>query len=262
MDGWFVYQNDLLGYEFSYPPQASIGSSGPDGYSPDDVPPDIKFDYFALLNSIYHEDLCVALTYEMGFIVIRAAHNKGGDFVTCGITGVGDYDIIQKSETIMIDGQSYTASGHEAHARDANATLLNEVLVTVLEDGTHIQYGGSAGEEGYLPVKETLQRILSSYHKTSSTPACALDWSRLYPGLFAVVAGGPGDTPNRVRSAPDTSAEIITQIDPGQIVVVLEGPACFGDLVFWKVQSTAIPGGQGWTAEGDGSVYYLEPYKR
>ena len=225
----------------------------------------MKLDYFALLKSIYPDDLCVGLAYEMGFIIIQAPLNKGGEFVTCGVTGVGDYDLIQKTETIIIDGRSYTANGHEAHKRDATATFLSELLVTDLEDGTHIQYGGSwanAGYEAYLPVKEILQRILASYHKTFLTPACASGWSRLFPGIFAVVTGGPNDAPNRVRSAPDTSAKIITQIYPSQIVVVLEGPTCVGGLVFWKVQSDAIPGGQGWTAEGDGSEYYLAPYKR
>jgi len=33
------------------------------------------------------------------------------------------------------------------------------------------------------------------------------------------------------------------------------------ELIFWKVESKSIPGGVGWTAEGDGKDYYLNPYK-
>jgi hypothetical protein len=267
IEGWLVFKNDLLGYEFSYPPQATIGSSGPDGYSPDEVPPDLKFDYFDLLHNLYSDDLCVGLAYETGFITIIAPLNRGGRFVTCGVTGVGEVDLVRITETIVIDGQTYTAGGHEAHARDAAATFLSEVLVLSLEDGTQIQYGGhwsSAGatNEADSPVKETLRRILASFHRTSFMPDCATGWSQLYPGIFAVVTGGPDDPPNRVRSAPDTGANVLDQISPGQIVVVLEGPACAGNLVFWKVQSDAIPGGVGWTAEGDGVAYYLSPYKQ
>ena len=244
---------------------------GPDGYSPDDLPPneafDLKtFDYFARLERIYPDDLCVGLDYEMAFITIQAPLNRGGKFVTCGVTGVGDYDLIEKTETILVDGRSYSATGLEVHERDATATFRSEFFFTSLDDGTRIGYGGfpayaGATYEDYLPVKEILKRILASYHVYSPPPSCASGWSRLYPGIFAVVTGGPSDPPNRVRTTPDTSAEVITQIPPGQIVFVLEGPTCAGGVAFWKVESDAIPGDLGWTAEGDGSEYCLVPYK-
>ena len=75
-----------------------------------------------------------------------------------------------------------------------------------------------------------------------------------------MVAGESADPPNRVRSAPNTSADIVAEIDPGEIVLVIEGPTCANNLVFWKVRSDVIPGGLGWTAEGDGAKYYLVPY--
>ena len=93
------------------------------------------------------------------------------------------------------------------------------------------------------------------------TPHCAEGWSQLRAGIEAVVTGGPNDPPNRVRAAPSTSAEIIAQIYPGHVVEVLEGPICTDALVFWKVESEVIPGGVGWTAEGDGKEYWLEPYQ-
>ena len=93
----------------------------------------------------------------------------------------------------------------------------------------------------------------------SITPHCADEWSRLRPGIQAVVAGSPDDPPNRVRSEASTSAEIIAQIYPDHMVRVLEGPVCADGLVFWKVKSESIPGGMGWTAEGDGKEYWLEP---
>jgi dipeptidyl aminopeptidase/acylaminoacyl peptidase len=67
-------------------------------------------------------------------------------------------------------------------------------------------------------------------------------------------------SPNRVRSAPQKGDNIIGSLAPGSVVKVLEGPVCADGLVFWKVESEAIPGGAGWTAEGDGSVHWLEPF--
>ena len=64
-----------------------------------------------------------------------------------------------------------------------------------------------------------------------------------------------------VRSGPSKADETIAQIYPGTIVKVIEGPVCADGLVFWKVESKGIPGGVGWTAEGDGKEYYLIPYK-
>lgn len=89
-------------------------------------------------------------------------------------------------------------------------------------------------------------------------PDCTAGWMRLKAGGYAKVAQNT-PSPNRVREAPHTSAEIIQQLYPGEIVRVLEGPVCENGLVFWKVENQSIPGGVGWTAEGDGIEYYLEP---
>lgn len=90
-------------------------------------------------------------------------------------------------------------------------------------------------------------------------PDCSSGRTRLKADSFAEVSQ-ESPLPNRVREAPDSGAEIIYQIYPGTIVRVLEGPVCANGLVFWKVEHESIPGGAGWTAEGDGSDYYLNPY--
>jgi hypothetical protein len=52
----------------------------------------------------------------------------------------------------------------------------------------------------------------------------------------------------------------IALLYPGSVVELLEGPICADGVVFWKVGSDLVPGGIGWTAEGDGADYFLEPY--
>lgn len=90
---------------------------------------------------------------------------------------------------------------------------------------------------------------------------CASGWSRLDMGVYAVVTGGPNDPPNRVRTGPSTGSEVFAQLSPGHVVLIREGPVCADGLVFWNVKSESLHGITGWTAEGDGSTYYLEPYQ-
>ena len=89
-------------------------------------------------------------------------------------------------------------------------------------------------------------------------PDCTSGWTRLKIDSFAEVSP-ENPLPNRVREAPDADAEITFQIYPGTIVRVVEGPVCADGLVFWNVEHENIPGGAGWTAEGDGRQYYLVP---
>lgn len=88
---------------------------------------------------------------------------------------------------------------------------------------------------------------------------CSDGWTRLKVGERARVSGKAGDTPNRVRSEPTTGGKQIGLLQPGEVFLLLEGPVCADGLIFWKIESDAIPGGWGWTAEGDGSQYWLEP---
>lgn len=91
---------------------------------------------------------------------------------------------------------------------------------------------------------------------TTPNPLCS-SWPRLQVNGQAKLVDV---SPNRVRSAPQKGDNIISQLAPGSVVKVLEGPVCSDGLVFWKVESDTIPGGVGWTAEGDGTEYWLEPY--
>ena len=87
---------------------------------------------------------------------------------------------------------------------------------------------------------------------------CTSGWTRLRADGYAKVSEDE-PSPNRIRKGPDTGTEIIYRIDPGGILRLVEGPICTDGLIFWKVENALIPGGVGWTAEGDGTEYYLEP---
>jgi hypothetical protein len=80
--------------------------------------------------------------------------------------------------------------------------------------------------------------------------------TRLAPGIRARVT--PGD-PNVLRTQPATGPNsiVIGEIPGGGEFIVVSGPQCGNDgRIWWQVNYN---GALGWTAEGEGSVYWLEP---
>jgi uncharacterized protein YgiM (DUF1202 family) len=60
-----------------------------------------------------------------------------------------------------------------------------------------------------------------------------------------------------VREGPGTSFDIIGEIEPGGVFVVLEGAACSTIYTWYRVQRGSL---NGWIAEGSASAYFVEPY--
>lgn len=81
--------------------------------------------------------------------------------------------------------------------------------------------------------------------------------SRLHVGDTAIVSFDPPD-PNRVRENPGRDQRVVGQIFPGESFVILDGPACSGGWVWWRVRADK-DGLTGWTAEGSGTTYWLVP---
>jgi streptogramin lyase len=89
-------------------------------------------------------------------------------------------------------------------------------------------------------------------------PACDARYpTRLEKGGRAVVNLDP-PVPNRVRSEPHARAEVIGQIEPGEMINLVDGPICNNGWVWWYIQSRKS-GLTGWTSEGDRNEYWLSP---
>jgi hypothetical protein len=100
----------------------------------------------------------------------------------------------------------------------------------------------------------------------TSTP-----WPRLAPGEIcqgnypttlalyghATVSPDP-PLPNRVRSEPNLKAEVLGELQPGQGMSIIEGPVCTDGWIWWKIMADDHKL-TGWTAEGDGDMYWLIP---
>lgn len=79
--------------------------------------------------------------------------------------------------------------------------------------------------------------------------------ARLYAGGSGRVAPYPA-LPNRLRSGPSMTSSVIGSIPAGATFTVISGPVCASGVNWWQVNYN---GRVGWTAEGSGYSYYLEP---
>ena len=78
---------------------------------------------------------------------------------------------------------------------------------------------------------------------------------RLTPGIVGRVTPG---LPNTLRVQPASNSSALGQIPGGGYFVVLSGPQCGPEgWSWWHVNYNGIVG---WTAEGSGTTYWLEPY--
>jgi WD40 repeat protein len=78
--------------------------------------------------------------------------------------------------------------------------------------------------------------------------------TRLAPDIEARVTPG---SPNNLRAEPSTSAALIGEIPAGATFRVISGPTCDAEgNVWWQVTYGEL---NGWTAEGNGDQYYVEP---
>jgi hypothetical protein len=64
---------------------------------------------------------------------------------------------------------------------------------------------------------------------------------------------------NNLRSQPGLKGSKVGELDLTQTAVVLEGPRCADQIVWWRVRTSA--GLEGWTAEGQGESRFLSPLR-
>ncbi len=170
--GWLTYENEYFGYQFAYPPDARIRTHGVTGFPTDELPENVTSEeYRRQLEETYPDDLCVTVQYEEGFVVFVPASERERLYsVPCGVTGVGDYEIIGVSETVLIDGIPVEASGSQLHGCDG--VWRGEFFFLDVSDTVTIHYGSMEGsrvmnitDEEYLSLKETLLQIVTSFRQ-------------------------------------------------------------------------------------------------
>ncbi len=64
---------------------------------------------------------------------------------------------------------------------------------------------------------------------------------------------------NSLRSQPGLKSSKIGEFSIGQDAVILDGPRCADQIVWWRVRTSASL--EGWTAEGQGKSIFLTPFR-
>lgn len=97
--------------------------------------------------------------------------------------------------------------------------------------------------------------LLAEANQTPTVACPGAPPTRLQVGDQVQVTFTDG-SPNRIRQLP-ASSTILGSAPEGTKMVILEGPECKNERVWWKVETEN--GYTGWTAEGDPETYWLEP---
>lgn len=142
-------------------------------------------------------------------------------------------------------------------------------------DAEHLRYGYTARNLGALQILYTLwQQVLYDGDQAPAVPAPALPGAPVTlapagPGGATGCAGAPAPRlraggsgqvtpglPNKVRSAPASSAPQVGSIPGEGVFTVLSGPTCADGYNWWQVLYEGIVG---WTAEGGAAEYWVAP---
>ncbi len=170
--GWLLYTNPLFGYRFYYPPGATITEAGVESFPTDELPAGkTPSEYIAELQAMYGNTLCVGVQYGAGYVNVSASANQGFRYAICGRTGVGAGTMTERSDTLLIAGSTYTATGYEFMGEETPCDLLhchNETMVLQLPDGTRIEYGaapveGVAYTDYLATTRPVLVQIVSTF---------------------------------------------------------------------------------------------------
>jgi len=171
--GWLTYENEFLGYSFSYPPEGTIGHHGTTEIPPENVT--TRREYLAWEETVTPNNLCVGVSYKTGFVTVGPMDETLSLYASpCGITGIGDYTIENWEEDITIDGRAYTASGYKLYIWETDQLEEEFYILLDVNDSLRIDFGihkmgatrsgqPEVSEQEFNEIRETLLQILASF---------------------------------------------------------------------------------------------------
>jgi hypothetical protein len=270
--GWSTYINDYLGYTINIPSDAVISERGAEGMDSNvSIPPGFTFEeYLDYTHDIFPKKLCVSFEIPGASVTITPPYEPLGSFMgPCPGLGIGSqYNWQGSPETLWIAGREYKDTQGTKLYLKSTGDFDFEFYAYNLDNGFAVRWnGGPQGKmsyDSYLPQRAIVLETIATLHWYRAPnleipgTTCAGKFTRLARTVDAMIVG---DAVAEVRTGPQAADSLIGQLPPGSIVKILDGPICRDGLVVWQVVSDLIDGGVGWTAEGDGTNYWLEPYK-
>ncbi|MBN2005131.1 MAG: hypothetical protein JXA21_17360 [Anaerolineae bacterium] len=163
-EGWNLYVNDVFGYQFYYPADATIKEEGVTSFPADELPTGKTADeYLTELQKMYSNKLCVSVSYGLGYVNFSAPANTGFRYTQCGRTGMGAGSMTDKTETIVIGETTLTTTGFEFIGTESPCDLLschNEMMALHFPDGIRIEYGAAPLNGAYADYVATTRPVL------------------------------------------------------------------------------------------------------
>jgi hypothetical protein len=165
-----IYVNDVFGYQLKVPAEATITEGGVESFPSNELPAGMTDDeYENQLRAKYPGKLCTGVRYKLSMVLISAPPNQYARYAPCGTTGIGDFEVITRTEMITIEGQPYTAKGWEVKGPDESLAHHYEFFRVTLTDGAEIEYGSWPEETAtfadYQKIKGRMLQIVTSYMK-------------------------------------------------------------------------------------------------
>jgi hypothetical protein len=155
---------------------------------------------------------------------------------------------------------SYQVAWASPYQQGVNRTI------NLWEDGNNPQLQQVSRSENEFGEMGVVWLPLQWYITDSTPPPVATPAPTLPPGqcppthpsVFEVgeliqVSQGP---PNNLRETPSTNGRVLGVLPAGTMMNIISGPVCVDGYNWYNVQ---IPEMRGWTAEGNGSEYWLQP---
>jgi hypothetical protein len=206
---------------------------------------------------------------------------KNGWLILLAILGVGFFTLFTDNTSAQAQTYCYQAT------RLSENTNGRVIAYPALPNRLRSSAGFSGRVTGYIPAGHTFYIVdgpscidgvywwyvnyNNAYGWTAEgdggrqywlEPATTTQTCTLIPRLIVGQAGRvlPG-LPNVLRSAAGTggNSRIIGEIPGGAVFTTVEGPACASDgRLWWRVNYNGLVG---WTGEGEGTTYWVEPYQ-
>ena len=181
-------------------------------------------------------------------------------------TSSGVWIVSDLGEIVKIDPVEQKVKAVFPVSRSEASLTATEEMVWLVSQWDGMIYAISPDQErvmvmvttGNRKPTPTLTPTITPYPTEAQLPNCSAGFNtRLKVGARAIVESESA-MPNRIREEAGLEGKVLGFIQQYETVMVLAGPVCRDNWVWWKVrseQSYIV----GWTAEGDEETYWLQP---
>jgi serine/threonine protein kinase len=159
-------------------------------------------------------------------------------------------------------GHNDIRSTADTHSSTNTIGEAQEGELLLVTGGPECNYGWilwevqtSSGLSGWTPESDGKDFWLNPFPSWEACPDSLPSY--LVKGVTAMIAPFP-QVANKIREGPGTDYSETGSLNPGEMVMVLDGPHCASHYVWWRVRSMSS-GMEGWTADGNSQSHYLIP---